>query len=372
MVRHNTPIPHIDRLLLGLTLLLATFGFVLFVSAALGIFATNNAKFYGMVTNQSIFLVTGVVTMFLFGLYGHYEVIRQYALPFFGFAVLLCFLVFVPGVGFEHGGARRWIDLRFVTLQTGEVLKIAAVVYCAGWYSVFRQKIHEFKYGLLPLLCVLSVSAFALLLQPDTDTYVVLAVACVGVYMAAGGRWKDVGIIGLIGTLGLGVLVAIKPYLWARILTFLGGSQVDVQGAGYQVYQGLIAIGSGGFFGNGIGQSVQKFGYVPEPAGDSIFAILSEETGFIGASVIMILFLLIFLRIVYIAKRAEGTFGGLLAIGIGMILLAQVAFNVCSMIGLIPLSGLPLPLVSHGGTALLLTLLQIGVILNISKTMRTI
>jgi len=364
--------PHVDRLLLGLTLVLAVGGFIFFISSALGIFAINESKFNNMVLNQSIFLLLGIFLLFVVSIYGSYEHIRRYALPFFALALVMCFMVFIPGLGFEHGGARRWLNLGFITLQTGEVLKIAAVVYCAGWYSLFQNKIQEFKYGLFPLICVLGLSALALLIQPDTDTYAVLAVACVSIYFAAGGSWKDISILAIAGVGGLGVLVATRPYLLERFITLFSNAKVDIYNEGYQMYQSLIAIGSGGVFGTGIGQSVQKFGYVPEPAGDSIFAIISEEVGFIGAVTVAILFTLLFLRIIYIAKRAETNFGGLLALGIGMLILTQVAFNTYSMIGLIPLSGLPLPLISHGGTALLLTLLQIGVILNISKTMRNI
>lgn len=360
-----------DKVLFILSIVLACVGFVLFVSAATGIYADNNAKFYSMIFSQGIFLVTGIIGMIFTMLYVPHQKLRRFALPLFACGVLLCLLVFVPGLGFEHGGARRWINLGFTTLQTGEVMKFVAVLYCAGWYSAFRSKIHEWQFGLLPLLCILGFSG-VLLLQPDTDTYAVLAVACVAIYVAAGGSLKDITILGLIGLCGIGILIAIRPYLLDRVMTLFTGVESDIYGAGYQMYQSLIAVGSGGLMGNGLGQSVQKFSYVPEPAGDSIFAIISEELGFIGASLIVIVFTLIFLRILYIAKRAESSFASFLALGIGVLILAQAAFNIYSMIGIIPLSGLPLPLISHGGTALLLTCIQIGIILNISKTIHTV
>lgn len=361
-----------DKILLTLTLLISCIGFSFFVSASLGIFATNSVKFYSILVNQSIFLITGILGLFVVAKFLPYEILKRYALYIFSGALFICFLVFVPGLGFEHGGAKRWINLGITTFQTGELLKIAAVIYCAGWFSIFKHKIQYARYGLIPLCIILGLSAFALLLQPDTDTFIVLAVACVSVYIAAGAPWKNIFLLGGFGAALLAGLVAMRPYLLSRLLTFVNGSATDVYGSGYQAYQSLLAVGSGGIVGQGIGQSVQKFGFLPEPAGDSIFAVIAEETGLIGSSVLLVLYLLFFLRIIYIARRSENIFGGLLAIGIGILILVQAFLNIGSMIGIIPLSGLPLPLVSHGGTALFLTLIQIGIVLAISKNIRTI
>lgn len=361
-----------DKTLLSLTLLIAIMGFSFFVSASLGIFAVNSSKFYNILVNQSIFFVTGTAALFVTVKIVRYELLRRYALYIFGFALLLCFLVYVPGLGFSHGGATRWLYLGFTTFQTGELLKIAAVIYCAGWFSIFKHKIHIPQYGLIPLCFILGFSGIALLLQPDTDTFLVLAVACVAVYLAAGAPWKNIFVLILLGVVLLGGLVAARPYILDRIMTFVNGSDTDLQGSGYQAYQSLLTVGSGGIVGQGIGQSVQKFGFLPEPAGDSIFAVIAEETGLIGSSILLLLYLLFFLRVVYIARRAENAFGGLLSLGIGILILAQALLNIGSMIGIVPLSGLPLPLVSHGGTALFLTLVQVGIILAISKNTRTI
>lgn len=362
----------IDKILLFITLLISLLGFSFFISASLGIFSVNSSKFYSILVNQTFFLITGIIALFITAKYIPYEFLRKYALYIFLSGLIICFLVFVPGIGFEHGGARRWINLGVTTLQTGEILKIAAVIYCAAWFSFFKNKVHELRHGLIPLCVIVGFSALALLLQPDTDTFVVLASACVAIYLAAGAPWKNIFIVGCMGLLLLGGLVATKPYLIARVQTFFHGSSIDMHGAGYQAYQSLLAVGSGGIFGQGIGQSVQKFGFLPEPAGDSIFAVIAEETGLVGASILLLLYLLFFLRVLYIARRADSSFGGLLAIGIGILILVQTFFNVGSMIGIIPLSGLPLPLVSHGGTALFLTLVQVGIVLNISKKAHTI
>lgn len=361
-----------DKILLSLTLLIACIGFSFFVSATLGIFAVNSSKFYNILTSQSIFLILGIAGLLVTAKIVRYDLLRRYALYIFGFALLLCFLVYIPGLGFSHGGATRWINLGFTTFQTGELLKIAAVIYCAGWFSIFKHKIHIARYGLIPLCVILGFSGLALLLQPDTDTFGVLAIACVAVYLAAGAPWKNILVLAGLGAILFGGLLLARPYVLARMMTFLNGSATDIQGSGYQAYQSLLTVGSGGITGQGIGQSVQKFGFLPEPAGDSIFAVIAEETGLVGSSILLLLYLLFFLRVVYIARRAENAFGGLLAIGIGILILAQAFLNIGSMIGIIPLSGLPLPLVSHGGTALFLTLIQIGIVLAISKNTRTI
>lgn len=362
----------IDKILLSLTLIITVFGFSFFISAALGIFAVNSSKFYSILVNQSFFVVAGVCALFVVAKLLPYELLRRYALYIFSFGLLLCFLVFIPGLGFSHGGATRWINLGITTFQTGEFLKIAAVIYCAGWFSIFKHKISQPRYGLIPLCVILGLSAIALLLQPDTDTFLVLAIACVSVFFAAGAPWRNIFILGGLGCVLLVGLVAARPYLLSRVLIYVNIGEIDKQGSGYQAYQSLLAVGSGGIVGQGIGQSVQKFGFLPEPAGDSIFAVIAEETGLVGSSILLILYLLFFLRIVYIARRAEDAFGGLLALGIGILILVQAFLNIGSMIGIVPLSGLPLPLVSHGGTALFLTLVQIGIVLNISKNIRII
>lgn len=361
-----------DKILLTLTLIIAAIGFSFFVSAALGIFAKDSGKFYNILVNQSLFAITGIFALFVIAKFFPYELLKRYALYIFSLGLLLCLLVFVPGIGFSHGGATRWINLGVTTFQTGEFLKIAAVIYCAGWFSIFKHKINQAQYGLIPLCIILSFSGIALLLQPDTDTFLVLAIACVSVFFAAGAPWRNIFVLGGLGCVLLIGLVVARPYLLDRVLTYVGTGTTDKQGSGYQAYQSLLTVGSGGIVGQGIGQSVQKFGFLPEPAGDSIFAVIAEETGLIGSSILLFLYLLFFLRIVYIARRAENTFGGLLALGIGILILVQAFLNIGSMIGIIPLSGLPLPLVSHGGTALFLTLVQIGFVLNISKNIRTI
>ena len=260
----------------------------------------------------------------------------------------------------------RWIDLGPFRLQPAEVFRLAFVIYAAAFFSGVKERISSFSFGLLPLLVLLSLAWALLLLEPDTDTFVVLFAALLAIFFAAGGKLKQLGILCVVAAIALGSLIAMRPYLKERFLTFIDPGK-DPQGAGYQIEQSLIAIGSGGFFGRGFGQSVQKFSYLPEPIGDSIFAVAGEEFGFFGASLLIMLFLAFLLRGLRVASRAPDSFARLLTVGIVILIGASAFINIASMLGLIPLSGLTLPLVSHGGSALAITLASAGVVLNISR-----
>jgi cell division protein FtsW len=189
-------------------------------------------------------------------------------------------------------------------------------------------------------------------------------------FIVAGGRWRDVLILFIIGVIAMGFLVTARPYLQDRIEVFLNPEEADIRGSGYQINQSLIAIGSGGLTGRGFGQSVQKFGRLPEPIGDSIFAVAGEEFGFIGASFLIILFVAFALRGLRVALRSPDSFGGLLALGIVILITSQSFINIASMLALFPLSGTTLVFVSQGGTALLIALAEVGILLSISRHQR--
>ena len=251
------------------------------------------------------------------------------------------------------------------------MLKIAFVIYTAAFYASVKERIGTFSHGLLPLIILLGVAGGLLLLQPDTDTFVVLFTALLAMFIVGGGRLRHLLVIILSGVLALTLLVMARPYLMERLTTFINPA-ADPQGAGYQIQQSLIAIGSGGVFGKGFGQSVQKFSYLPEPIGDSIFAVAGEEFGFVGASFLILLFLALLLRGLKIAARAPDTFSGLLSVGVVILISASAFMNIASMLAIIPLSGLPLSFVSHGGTALFITLAETGILLNISRHQKSV
>lgn len=363
----NRNIHGVDTVFLAIAITLIAAGFFIFTSAALGILLKNEG---------SVRFSNALMSQFVFGLGGgglgmyiasriKYQFWRKHAFWIFLFATILSLLVFVPGIGMEHGGAKRWIDLGITTFQPGEVLKFGVIVYLAAWLTFFRRRIHSPLFGITPLLLVLGIAGGLLIAQPDTGTFLIAVSAGSAMYIAAGAKWRDILIIFLIGLVFLGALAAWKPYVRDRIQTLIHHD--DFQGTGYQLRQSLIAIGAGGFTGNGFGQSVQKFKYLPEAQGDSVFAVLAEELGFMGASTLIILYILFALRGLWIAAHALDTFGGLLAVGLVILITAQSFLNIASMLALAPLTGVPLVFVSHGGTALMVAMIETGILLNISR-----
>ncbi len=357
-----------DAWLFWIIICLVVSGFLIFLSASLGLLARDGASFGTIATTRLLATILGAGIAYLASVI-HYKHLRQYALAILLAAIVLTALIFVPGIGQEHGGARRWISLFGFWFQPAEFLKIAFVVYTAAFFATVKGKVQTFSYGLLPLFALLGIAGFLLLLQPDTDTFVVLFMAMFAIFLAAGGRLRHIGIMILTGVIAISFLIASKPYLMERITTFLNPA-ADPQGTGWQVQQSLIAIGSGGLTGKGFGQSVQKFSYLPEPIGDSIFAVAGEEFGFFGTVTLILLFLALLLRGLRIASRAPDLFSGLLSIGIVILIGASAFMNIASMLAIIPLSGLPLAFVSHGGTALVMTLFEAGILLNISRYQR--
>lgn len=359
--------PHsFDRILLILTVLLIVVGFFIFSSASLGLLAREGARFSSVALSQVLFGIVGGCAALFFTSTLHYRVWRQYAFYIAIATALITLAVFIPGLGFEHGGARRWIEIGSFTFQPAEMFKIGFTIYMATWLSGMKNKLGSFLHGTLPFLGLLTAAGVLLLLQPDTDTYMILAAASVAMFITAGGRVRDVVIMGVSAVLLLAVLAFMRPYIKDRIMTFVDPSR-DPQGAGYQINQSLIAVGSGNIVGRGFGQSIQKFEYLPEPNSDSIFAVYSEEFGFVGSTLLILLFIAFTFRGYRIATHAPDLFGMLLVVGIITLIITQAFLNIAAMLGLAPLSGLPLPFVSHGGTALLMTLAAVGIIINISK-----
>jgi cell division protein FtsW len=358
---------HIDKPLFIIFSLIILFGLFIFFSASLGLLARDGARFGSVASSQIGFgiIVGGLFAVIVSGI--NYKKIGKYSAVIWIFAVLLTFSVFIPGFGFEHGGARRWISVGNFSLQPAEFLKIAYIIYLAAWITKVKKGVATFKLGLLPFIIISSISAIALLIQPDTGTTLLMLVAGASIYFVAGANLKHVCLLGVIGIIGISGLVMTRPYLLSRLTTFIDPSS-DSLGSGYQIQQSLIAVGSGQFFGRGFGQSVQKFNYLPEPIGDSIFAVAAEEFGFLGVTILIMLFCALIWRSFYLSLKIKDTFGGLLMLGLAILITAQSFFNMGAMLGILPLSGLPLIFVSHGGTAMFFALLSVGIMLNISKS----
>ncbi len=353
------------------TIILVVAGFLIFSSASLGLLSTQASKYGNVAFSQTFFgLFLGSIACLIVSNID-YKIYRKYSLYIFVTAVIANLLVFVPHIGSSHGGAARWIYIGPLSFQPSELLKIGFIIYLSAWITRAKDKTGNFKKGFLPFIILTAIVGALLLKQPDTATFIITFVAGIAVYLAGGGKWKYVAILALVGILGIAILAKARPYAMSRITTFMH-PQNNALGSGYQIQQSLIAIGSGGFAGRGFGQSIQKFNYLPEPIGDSIFAVAGEEFGFLGATCIIALFIFFAFRGLKIATRVPDTFGRLMVVGIVILIVCQAFVNIGAMVGVLPLSGVPLPFVSHGGTALFMTLVEAGIILNISKSAQKI
>ncbi len=354
-----------DRIFFGLTVALVVVGIFVFLSASFSAFGDVHV-FKGILFNQLVLGLVGGAILFVLMLRVPVEKLRKYSLWLYGFGVVLMLLVFVPHVGFAHGGARRWLSLGPLSFQPVEFAKYATVLYLAAWLSYAKGKIQTISQGLIPFCFIVGLVGILLLAQPDTDSFLIILLSSLVMYYVAGARWRDLGImVGVVVIAGAG-LFAIHPYLLQRVKVFVDPAR-DSLGSSYQVQQQLIAVGSGRIMGRGFGQSIQKFKYLPEPIGDSIFAIVGEEFGFIGSVVIILIYLMFFLRGMLVASRVKDNFGKLLIVGIICLIVFQSFLNIASNIAVFPLGGLPLIFMSHGGTALAFALAAVGIVLNLSR-----
>jgi cell division protein FtsW len=360
----------VDKSFLTVTVILIVAGFFIFSSASLGLLAKESSNYSSVAFSQTVLgLFMGSIAMVMASRLDS-KLWKQFALYIFLASIVLNILVLFPQIGTMHGGARRWIMLGGLSFQPSEFLKFGFIIYFAAWAAGVKEKMATLEWGFVPLLVLLGICGGLLLQQPDTDTFLIIAVTGIAMFIAAGGRWRYVLMLALAGIIGLAFLAYTRPYVMKRINTFLNPT-ADSLGASYQIQQSLIAIGSGGLFGKGFGQSVQKFTYLPEPVGDSIFAVAAEEFGFFGGVLLIAIFLLFATRGLKIASRVPQPFGRLVVVGIVIMIISQAFVNIGAMLGVLPLSGITLPFVSHGGTSLFISLFEVGVILAISKTQKT-
>lgn len=355
----------VDKPLALILGILIVAGALIFASAAFGLLARGSSM--SSVFFSHIVLGLGLGSVFLLGLtYIDYRVWKRYAPYIYALTILATAAVFLPHLGATHGGGRRWIILFHVSFQPSEALKLGSILMAAAYFSIYKNKVTSLVYGLGGLFGILALPAIILILQPDLGTLSIVCFSVGAIYLAAGASFRDIALVIVIGIVGLGALALVKPYVRDRVETFLNPS-LGQEGQSYQIKQSLIAVGSGGLTGRGFGQGIQKFTYLPEPMGDSIFAVAAEELGFAGASLLVLLFLSFALRGYTVAVRAPDMFGALLGIGICTYLVAEAFINVAAMLGVAPLTGIPLTFISQGGSAMLASLASAGLLLSISR-----
>jgi len=364
MPRKVTP----DGWLFVVTLMLLSTGVVMIYSASAIVAADRFRDPYFFLKKQVFWSALGSGALWL-ALRTDYRRLEKFVLPLLGLAVLLLVLVLIPGLGVSVNGSRRWLRFGPLSFQPAELAKLALVVYLAAFFARKRDELGEFWRGVVPPLAVGGVLAGLVLAQPDLGSCLTLLVLTLGLLFLAGARTRWLAVL-VVPTLPLAALaVWMAPYRMRRVFAFLDPWQ-DPRGSGFQIIQSWLALGGGGLLGRGIGESKQKLFYLPEAHTDFIFAIVGEELGFLGATLVVVLFAVLVWRGLRIGLRAADPFGAYLALGITVLVATQTLVNLGVVTGMLPTKGLPLPFLSFGGSALLMTMLATGVLLNISQDAR--
>ncbi|MFA6407766.1 MAG: putative peptidoglycan glycosyltransferase FtsW [Candidatus Paceibacterota bacterium] len=363
--RNSSP----DFIFIAFLAVLVVFGLVMLTSASSDLAKRDfNDSTYYLVHQLENGLSLGLIGFFI-GYFVYYRMWEKYSLILLAGAIILLLAVFTS-LGLTEKGGNRWIDLGFFSFQPGEFLKLAFFTYLAAWISKGQERGKSFWGGLFPFAILLGIVGLLLILQPATTTAGLIFLTSLIIYFTSGARIKFIAVLLLIASIGLVGLISLKDgYRGDRLRTFMN-QKSDLQGKGYQVDQAKTAIGSGGLWGVGFGKSTTKLHYLPEPIGDSIFAVIAEELGFIGTTTFLLFFLAFVWRGLKIARAAPDMFGRLLVTSFISVIGLQAFVNIAAISGIIPMTGVPLPFISYGGTALAVFLTMGGIIANISKYRR--
>ena len=355
-----------DFWLMLFTLMLVLFGLIMVFSASYYSSISQDGNPYSYLVRHGAWVVFGLVAM-VFGALFDYRKYKKWALPILIVSVILLVLVLTP-LGQTTNGATRWIKVGPVTLMPGEIAKIAAIIFVAWFLSEDASRIKSLKRGILPLLGIIAVYGALIVKQPNLSTAITVCGIIIAMMLVAGLKWRYVATAGGIGVVGiLSIVIFMKDTYWYNRLTSFTDPFQDALGDGYQAVQSLLALGSGGLFGVGLGKSVQKNLYLPEPQNDFILAIIGEELGYIGVLLLIALYCLFIWRGIHIALNAPDQFGLLLASGIVLMVAIQVILNIAVVTSSMPPTGINLPFISYGGNALLIFMFSAGVLLNISR-----
>ncbi len=354
---------HGDRILFVLIIILVTVGILMVYNSSIVIAVRDFADPYYYVKEQSRGVILGIVLLLLCS-FIDYRFFKKYALLLYTGTLLLLFFVFIPGIGVEAMGARRWIRLFGIVIQPAEIMKFSSIVYL----SVLLSK--DQSHSLISFIVFVVLTVSLIIIEPDMGTSMIIMGIATLMYFASGSHVLHMLILIPVVVFALSLVAVVSPYRMARLLTFIH-PQDDPLGSSYQMNQALIAIGSGGFSGVGLGMSRQKYEYLPEANTDSIFAVIAEETGFLGAGSMILLYYFIVRRGFMISSRSDDAFGRLFAAGLSGWVAIQSILNMSAMMALVPLTGIPLPFLSYGSSSLVILLIAYGVLINISKQTKT-
>lgn len=355
----------VDYLLLFGIIMISIFGVVMIYSAS---YVWAEYKFHDplkFAKTQLLFLVVSYILIF-FSLKIPYQKYLSYANLIFFICFILLILVLIPGIGTVRNGSRSWFGIGGFGIQPSEFTKLGMIIFTSKYLAYNEKVLKNIKSGVLPILGVLMLVFGLIMLQPDFGTGVIIVISIIVLLFVSGVNMGFFIKLGFIGLLGVVALIIAAPYRMKRIVSFLNPWS-DPLGSGFQIIQSLYAIGPGGLLGLGFGNSIQKHFYLPEPQTDFIFAIISEEFGFLGILIVASLFLLIIYRGFHISIHCENKFGKYLSFGITFQLAFQALLNLMVVVGLIPVTGVTLPFLSYGGSSLLITMISMGILLNISK-----
>lgn len=353
-----------DFILMLTTLILVAIGIIMVFSSSHYYALSKMNDSYHFLKRELMWAGVGLIGMFVAMNFDYWKYKK---IAFYGYivSIILLLLIWTP-LGIELNYARRWLGVGSVTVMPGEVAKPFAILFVAAFLSKEPEKIKSFRKGVFPCLIIIAIYFTLIILQPNLSTAVTITLIIGSMMFVAGLKWSHVSIMGIGGIILVAVMIALAPYRMKRFTGFLDPFK-DPRGDGYQVIQSLLALGSGGLFGVGLGKSVQKYLYLPEPQNDFIFAIIGEELGFIGAVTIIVLFFILIWRGVRVAINAPDLFSCLIASGITAMVAIQVIINIAVATSSMPVTGIALPFISWGGNSLAIFMSAIGVLLNISR-----
>lgn len=357
-------ITKLDFPLLVTFLLLSGFGLMMVYSSSSTLAYLNYDSAAYLFKKQLQWLILGLIFLVIM-IFTPYQIYRNLSPLLVSISIILLILVLIPGVGAERNNSQRWIQAGPLLFQPTEFIKLFMLIYFASFYSKKQRIINQFKYGVLPPLIILLIVFLLILQQPDLGSAALILFACGAIVVCSGIKYRYLVMLGGIGVIGVSSFAFSSPYRLERLTSFRNPFD-DPFGDGYQLVNSYLAIGTGGMSGNGLGNSIQKLGFLPEAHTDFIMAVVLEETGVFGLFFVIGAYIIIMLRGVHIAKGCTTMFPKLLAIGITFQIMIQVTFNLGAVSGLLPITGIPLPLISYGGSSILITMISAGILLHLS------